>query len=161
MFSFLGRYLMIRLFYVLGDGKTPLIMSFLGIALNFALDFLLIKWIGAPGIPLATTGVTTITFVGLAWLFRKKVGPLGWRSGLFGPLAILFIGALFTGALTWGVYAGLQHFWPGENFFVVLTKLLIALSIGLASQALWLWRLDFPEITLFRNQILRRFKKST
>jgi putative peptidoglycan lipid II flippase len=161
MFSFLGRDLMIRLFYVLGDGKTPLIMSFLGIALNFALDFLLIKWIGAPGIPLATTGVTTITFVGLAWLFRKKVGPLGWRSGLFGPLAILFIGALFTGALTWGVYAGLQHFWPGEYFFAVLTKLLIALSIGLASQALWLWRLDFPEITLFRNQILRRFKKST
>jgi putative peptidoglycan lipid II flippase len=161
MFSFLGRDLMIRLFYVLGDGKTPLIMSFLGIASNFALDFLFVQWFGAPGIPLATAGVTTITFVGLAWLFRKKVGPLGWRSGLVGPLAILALGAGITGVLTWGVYTGLQNFWPIENFFAVLTKLLIALGVGLVSQALWLWRLDFPEITLFKNQILRRFKKTT
>jgi putative peptidoglycan lipid II flippase len=160
MFSFLGRDLMIRLFYVLGDGKTPLIMSFLGIASNFGLDFLFVKWFGAPGIPLATAGVTTITFVGLAWLFRKKVGPLGWRSGLVGPLAILALGAAITGILTWGVYIGLQNFWPIANFFAVLTKLLIALGVGLASQTLWLWRLDFPEITLFKNQILRRFKKT-
>ena len=85
--AYLGRDLLVRVFYALGDAKTPFKLSSIGIGLNILFDWALVggpsPWgnqlpfnLGAPGIVLATVFVNLITFSALLFQLKRNLGKL-------------------------------------------------------------------------------------
>jgi putative peptidoglycan lipid II flippase len=69
-----------RGFYAVGDRRSPLTMSLIGMAINLGLDVTLIWSMGGAGLALATA-VSSIVQCGLVlWVFELRVGRLDWRD---------------------------------------------------------------------------------
>ncbi len=134
MFSFLGRDLMVKILYALGDGRTPLITSVLGIGANFSLDFLFTRWLGGPGLPLATSFVSTMSFLILLTLLSRKIGSLADLQQILLPIGLLLVGAVITGGLVWLTYQQVNQLWPLGNLLVLLGKLGAAVAVGVLFQ---------------------------
>ena len=89
---YLGRDVLVRVFYALGDGTTPFRWSMAGIGLNAIFDWLLVggptPWglqlpalnFGAPGLVLATVSVNLITCIGLMVALQRRLGGLPLRQ---------------------------------------------------------------------------------
>ena len=87
--AYLGRDVLVRVFYALGDGTTPFRWSMAGIGLNAIFDWLLVggptPWglqlptlnFGAPGLVLATVSVNLITCIGLIVALQRRLGEIG------------------------------------------------------------------------------------
>jgi putative peptidoglycan lipid II flippase len=69
-----------RGFYAVGDRRSPLLMSLVGMAINLTLDVTLIWPMGGGGLALATA-ISSIVQCGLVlWLFELRVGRLDRRG---------------------------------------------------------------------------------
>ncbi len=62
---YLGRDLLVRVFYSLGNGSTPFKFSLAGIGLNIFLDWILVSRFEAQGLVLATVTINMLTCLGL------------------------------------------------------------------------------------------------
>ncbi len=80
MFVYLGRDVLVRVFYALGDGDTPFRISASNIFLNAALDYVLVKPFGAPGVVLATVGVNLISMIMLLWVLERNTVQLRLKA---------------------------------------------------------------------------------
>ena len=109
-----------RAFYALGDTKTPMKISILCLAVNFAVAALLVVPLheGGPGI--ANTLTSLINMGLLLFALRKKLGKLEMQP-LRATLLPLILGALLAGGLAWCGWRA----W--ENYFGHAT---VALKIG-------------------------------
>jgi putative peptidoglycan lipid II flippase len=156
MFVYLGRDVLVRVFYSLGDGETPFRISILNIFLNALLDFILVKPFGAPGLVLATVGVNFTSMVMLLWLLDRKLNGLPWQEwGL--PLLGLTGSSAVAGLASWGVSWGCQQVFDTNNFFVQLLQLSLAGVVGLGVFALFAAQLKLPEVDMFVNRLRQRF----
>ena len=82
MIAYVARDTLTRVFYSLGDSRTPLIIAVFSIILKIALNNFLVGKYQAPGIAASTSLVTFFNFVFLAFLLRAKIGSLGWKKHL-------------------------------------------------------------------------------
>jgi putative peptidoglycan lipid II flippase len=114
MFVYLGRDVLVRVFYALGDGGTPFKISVVNIFLNALFDFLLWKPLGAPGLVLATVGVNVVSCIALLWCLDRRLNGLPWHS--FTPLISLAAASIVSGLATWGVSLGWQRAIPTSNY---------------------------------------------
>ena len=62
-FFYMGRDVLIRVFYALGDGQTPFKISIINIFINAILDYFLVEAYGAPGLVMATVGVNISSMI--------------------------------------------------------------------------------------------------
>jgi putative peptidoglycan lipid II flippase len=69
-----------RGFYAVGDRRSPLSMSLIGMAINLSLDVTLIWPMGGGGLALATAISSIVQCALVLWLFELRVGRLDWRS---------------------------------------------------------------------------------
>jgi putative peptidoglycan lipid II flippase len=158
MFVYLGRDVLVRVFYALGDGDTPFRISIFNIFLNAILDFLLYKPFGAPGLVLATVGVNLISMVALLWFLNRKLNGLPLREwGL--PLAALTLISGVTGLAAWGTLQGLEQLWGNKGFWVYLAQLCGAGAIGLAVFVALVSRLRLPEVQEFTSRIRQKLAR--
>jgi len=108
--AFAATGVLTRAFYALGDTRTPVRASFVSVALNLALNLLLIGplqplGLGHTGLALATSLTSIASLLQLTWYLRRRVGPLEgrrmlntlWRVSAAASLAAL----LAAGALRW------------------------------------------------------------
>lgn len=155
MFVYLGRDVLVRVFYALGDGQTPFRISIVNIFLNALFDWLLLKPFGAPGLVFATVSVNLISLVVLLWILHRRLGGLpllpwgGW-------VALLSSWSFVCGVLAYGTQAGLDRLWPAQNLILLIVKLAIASGVGLLAFALPVSRLPLPEVQQLRDRLLRR-----
>ncbi|TAN85844.1 MAG: murein biosynthesis integral membrane protein MurJ [Phormidium sp. SL48-SHIP] len=156
MFVYLGRDVLVRVFYALGDGQTPFRVSIANIFLNVLLDYFFIQWFGAPGLVLATMGVNVVSMVALLILLDRKIGGLPWLEWA-APIASLTILSFVTGVAGWGIYEGLQRFLGEGGFFLSLLQLTVAGCGGLAIFAVVVTRLGLSEVTVFMNRLREKF----
>ena len=89
--AYLGRDVLVRVFYALGDGTTPFRFSLAGIGFNVIFDWVLVggptPWglqlpglnFGAPGLVLATVAVNLLTCAGLLLALQRRLGGLPLR----------------------------------------------------------------------------------
>lgn len=82
MVFYVARDTLTRVFYSLGDSKTPLLIALFAIVMKIILNTLLVEKYQAPGIAFATSLVTLFNFLLLWYLLRKKIGCLGWGKHL-------------------------------------------------------------------------------
>ena len=73
MFVYLGRDVLVRVFYALGDGDTPFKISIVNIFLNGLFDYLLVQRFGAAGIVLATVAVNVISMLAMMYFLDRRL----------------------------------------------------------------------------------------
>ena len=156
MFVYLGRDVLVRVFYALEDSLTPFRISIANIFLNALLDFLLVRPYGAVGLVLATVGVNLVSMlIMLAILHRRLQGlPLRQWGGL---TALLAMGSGLAGAAAWAVLRGCERLLGNQGFGVLLVNLCIAGSVGLLVFALFAMRLRLPEVDALVSRLSQRF----
>ena len=82
--AYLGRDVLVRVFYALGDGTTPFRLSLAGIGLNVIFDWLLVggptPWgnqspfnFGASGLVLATVAINVLTCLALLLVLKRRM----------------------------------------------------------------------------------------
>ena len=152
MFVYLGRDVLVRVFYALGDGDTPFRISVFNIGLNALLDFLLISRYGAPGLVLATVGVNLVSMVALLILLSRKINGLPWLDWAK-PLVLLILSSVLSGIAAWASRLGLETWLGTEGFLINLIVLCGAGGISLGIFALATFVLRIPEARMLAEQL--------
>ena len=159
MFVYLGRDVLVRVFYALGDGQTPFRVSMINIFLNALLDYFLIKRFGAPGLVLATVGVNCCSVLMLLWLLNRRLNGLPWQEWSL-PILGLTAGSMVAGAASFATLEVSQHFLGRNGLLIQLLQLSVAGFVGLCvfgAIAAWM---KLPEVNDFisrlRQRVLRR-----
>jgi len=152
MFVYLGRDVLVRVFYALGDGETPFRISIVNIFLNALLDYILVKPLGAPGLVLATVGVNLISMVALLWILNRKLHGLPWQEWSW-PFLGLTAGSFLAGFASWGTQWGLQQIWVTQALLIQLVQLSLAAIVGLVVFAVFTMQLNLPEVDIFVSRI--------
>ncbi|OGW76366.1 MAG: murein biosynthesis integral membrane protein MurJ [Omnitrophica bacterium RIFCSPHIGHO2_02_FULL_49_9] len=75
-----GVRLIVSAFYAIQDTKTPVRIAFVALGVNVILNWILMHPLKQGGIALATSLASLLSFIQLAQVFQKKVGPLDWRA---------------------------------------------------------------------------------
>jgi putative peptidoglycan lipid II flippase len=156
MFFYLGRDLLVRVFYALGDGKTPFKISIINIFVNLGLDFLLYKPFGAPGITLATLGVNFVTFTIFLVILNKRLRGLPWADLGF-PLFGILGATSISGCVIWAIRQVWERNIP-NNFFSLVAQLIVAGGVGLTLFVLITTQIGVPEVDILVNRIRQKLR---
>ncbi len=154
MFIFLGRDVLVRVFYALGDGSTPFKISMVNIFFNFLFDYLFWKPFGAAGITLSTVCINLISFSVMLFLLDRRLNGLPWQRFL--PLVGVFLASVVTGGVTWGVSYAWQQFVPASNTITLLIQLALSGGIGFGVFVAIVAQLKLPEFDKFVGQIRQK-----
>ncbi|MBE9029075.1 murein biosynthesis integral membrane protein MurJ [filamentous cyanobacterium LEGE 11480] len=159
MFVYLSRDILVRVFYALGDGNTPFRISIVNIFFNALFDYILVERFGVPGIVLATVGVNIVSMLALVYFLDKRLDGVGWQ-GWFLPIVGLAGASFAGGSVSWWVSQQIAAQLAVENFFSFAVQLAIAGSSGLLVFLIIAMQLRIPEVKLFLDRIIGRFKKA-
>jgi putative peptidoglycan lipid II flippase len=160
MFIYLGRDVLVRVFYALGDGNTPFRISIINIFLNALFDFLFIKVFdfGAPGLVLATVGVNCSSLLMLLFLLNRKLNGLPliqWSLPVLGLAA----GSVVAGAASYATSLGIRQLFSSDNFLIQLLQLSISGFVGLAVFGVIASMMKLPEVNRFVTQMRQKILK--
>lgn len=157
-FTSVGRDVLVRVFYGLGDGKTPFRISLANIFLNIVLDYLLVKAFAAPGLVLASMGVNLTAMLMLLWCLHRRLDGLPWREWSLSIIGLIGASGV-AGLACWATSWGCQQVWGTEGMLGQLLQLTLAGSVGLGVFAGLVARLKLPEVELLRDRLRQRLAK--
>lgn len=157
MFVYLGRDVLVRVFYALGDGDTPFRISMVNIGINALMCFVFVRFLnlGAPGLVLATVSVNIFSTIALLWILNKRLNGLQLQTWI-APMVGLTVASIFGGGASWGVLFGIQRLAGKQGFIGLLLELSLAGLIGLVVFGLITARLKVPEFDLFIGRLKGR-----
>ena len=163
--AYLGRDVLVRVFYALGDGNTPFRFSVAGIGLNVMFDWLLVggptPWgpqspfnFGAPGLVLATVAINTLTCLALLLVLQRRLQTLPLAHWAV-DAARLAVAALLAGVVSW--LLSITVTWPAD----LIGRMVQVGCSGAVGVLVFGWLgsvLSVPEIEEIRAVLLRRFR---
>ncbi|MEI6330514.1 MAG: murein biosynthesis integral membrane protein MurJ [Pseudanabaena sp. ELA645] len=162
MFVYLGRDVLVRVFYALGDGDTPFKISIANIFLNGLFDYLLVEKFGAAGIVLATVLVNVISMIAMMYFLDRRLNgmPLkSWSMTIFG----LVIVSTLAGGVSWTIYHFISRDFASLSavgrFGGELGGLAIASAVGLTIFGAIAMQMKIPEVNALTKEIKRRFSR--
>ncbi|MDF5710691.1 MAG: murein biosynthesis integral membrane protein MurJ [Nostoc sp. S4] len=158
MFAYLGRDVLVRVFYALGDGQTPFRISSINIFLNIVLDWFFVKPFGAPGLVLATVGVNCGSMLMLLWLLDRKLNGLPWREWSV-PILSLIVASLVAGVTSYETLVVSQQLLGKTGLLILLLQLSISGLAGIAVFAAIASWMKIPEVNNFVARLRQRFLK--
>jgi len=153
MTAFGVREVLSKAFYSLQDTKTPMYNAALSVVLNIVLIIALSRFMGIPGLALATS-ISAIVCSGLLFLsLRKKIGSLGLKVMVISTVKILLASGIM------GVAASLAFGWF-NNFMSTNISLLFAILVAVIVYSLLILSLKVPEVEemtkLVKDKLQRR-----
>ena len=163
--AYLGRDVLVRVFYALGDGTTPFRLSLAGIGLNVVFDWLLVggptPWgnqspfnFGAPGLVLATVAINLLTCLALMLGLQQRIAGLPLRRWGMDLLRLAIAGVL--AAVGAGIIVTVVP-WPA-GLLGLLFQVGAPGLLGLALFALIGAQLQVPEVREITQLVLGRFR---
>lgn len=143
------RLIATRAFHSLQDTKTPMINGAIGAALNIILNIVLSKYLGVPGLALATA-LSALFTTGLLFVsLRKKVGPFGMKQTF-----ICFFKTLLASGIMGAV--GLFCFNYLSSTLTQNLAMLISLGIAGISYAIAIYFMKIPDVEVALKAVRRR-----
>ncbi len=157
MFVYLGRDVLVRVFYALGDGDTPFRISMINIGINAAMCFVFVRFLnfGAAGLVLATVSVNVFSMTALLWILNQRLNGLNIRSWI-PPLLGLTLASVLAGGLSLGAMVGMQSLFGKQAFLGLLIELCLAGALGFLSFGLMASRLKIAEFDIFISRFSNR-----
>ena len=163
--AYLGRDVLVRVFYALGDGTTPFRLSLAGIGLNVMFDWLLVggptPWgnqspfnFGASGLVLATVVINVLTCLALLLVLKRRMPAMKLIPWGMDTTRLLLAGVL-TGCMVWGLSLGVD--WP-LGWLGLLARVGIPSLLGLAFFGLVGSALGVAEVQEIGTMLLRRLR---
>ena len=150
-------------FYALHDARTPMIISLISIAINYATASLLLRGtsLGHAGLALSTSAVAIFGAVALFAILRKRIGGIHGRALLSSIWKITLASAVMGGAV-WLSSRQLEN-WLGVSRLGRMVDLAISIPFGLivfygACRLLRVAELDLATRSLV-SPILRRLQR--
>lgn len=159
MFFYLGRDVLVRVFYALGDGNTPFKISIVNIFLNAILDYFLVQSFATQGLVFATIGVNVVSMIAMIIILHKRL-----RGFPLQEWGIIFAGLIVaTIATTYACYFSYElifSLWGGDNLLLQLINLCFASGIGVIIFFALSWQLKLPELAMLTNKIKAKISRS-
>jgi putative peptidoglycan lipid II flippase len=163
--AYLGRDVLVRVFYALGDGTTPFRLSLAGIGLNVIFDWVLVggptPWgnqspfnFGASGLVLATVAINVLTCLTLLLVLKRRMPAMTLIPWGIDTTRLLLAGVL-TGCIVWGLSLGVE--WP-LGWFGLLARVGIPSLLGLAFFGLMGSAFGVAEVQEIGTMVLRRMR---
>ena len=163
--AYLGRDVLVRVFYALGDGTTPFRLSLAGIGLNVIFDWVLVggptPWgnqspfnFGASGLVLATVAINVLTCLMLLLVLKRRMPAMTLIPWGMDTTRLLLAGVL-TGFIVWGMSLGVD--WP-LGWFGLLARVGIPSLLGLAFFGLMGSAFGVAEVQEIGTMVLRRMR---
>ncbi|HEX5175976.1 MAG TPA: murein biosynthesis integral membrane protein MurJ, partial [Chthoniobacteraceae bacterium] len=120
-------------FYAIDRRRTPMMVSFISIALNAGVNwyFAFVLRLGIRGLALGTGIVAVTNFVLLYLLMRKETQMLATRE-LFSVLTRLALASAALGVVCWASQTWLLGSWPTLGLFAQALYLLATIAVGVA-----------------------------
>ncbi|MGH2412299.1 MAG: murein biosynthesis integral membrane protein MurJ, partial [Microcystaceae cyanobacterium] len=158
LFFYLGRDVLVRVFYSLGDGETPFRVSILNIFLNAGLDFILVKPFATPGLVLATVSVNITSMVMFLWILNHRLNGLPLKEWGFDLLKLTGI-SILSGIASWGISWGWEILLGTGNLLLQLCQLFLSLMVALGIFTLLVMQLKLPEVDILVSRIRQKLKR--
>ncbi len=155
MFVYLGRDVLVRVFYALGDGDTPFRISVVNIFLNAVLDYVLMEVFDAPGLVLATVGVNAISMVALLVILDRRLNGLPIRQWSI-PIIGLTGASILAAVVSWLLFYGMQRFWAIDTVWMLLLELCVAGCTGLVVYTLIAMQFKLKELDLLIDRVRQK-----
>ena len=155
MFFYLGRDVLVRVFYALGDGETPFRISIINIFFNAIFDYFLVKAFAAPGLVLATISVNITSMAIFIWILHRRLNGLpllAWGKGILG----LVIASAFSGLTSWGISHSFEQFIGNDNLLLLLIELVISAIAALGIFVLIAMQFKLPELNMLATRIKQK-----
>ncbi|NJL87974.1 MAG: murein biosynthesis integral membrane protein MurJ [Leptolyngbyaceae cyanobacterium SM1_1_3] len=154
MFVYLGRDVLVRVFYALGDGETPFRIS------------ILIFFECSAGLSAGYPTGGTRSGAGNGWgehfsmllllvLLDRRLNGLPWLEWAR-PIGGLTLCSAIASMICWATRSGLESWLGTEGVWVQLVQLAIAGSLGLGSFLVGTMLLRIPEAALLANRLKQR-----
>jgi putative peptidoglycan lipid II flippase len=131
----LGGYaalkVLVNAFYALDQRKTPMLVSFMAVALNLIFNWIFtfqLGW-GHRGLAFSTGCVATCNFLALYWLMRRHLKRLETRR-MLRMLVKVGLSAAALAAICWASLHWLLSEWATQDFLVKVAYLLATIVIG-------------------------------
>jgi putative peptidoglycan lipid II flippase len=160
MFAYLGRDVLVRVFYALGDGDTPFKISMINIFLNALFDYFLIKPFGAPGLVLATVSVNCGSVLMLLFVLNRKLNGLPWQEWSL-PILGLTVGSAVAGVASFATLQMSQKVLGKEGLLILLLELCVSGLVGIGVFAVIASWMKLPEVDSFVSRMSQRFLKKS
>lgn len=119
-------------FYALHDARTPMVVSILSIAVNYATAATMLEAIGLghAGLALSTSAVAIFGAVALFLILRNRIGGIYGRD-LWSSLWRIATASLVMGGVVWLTSHFMQS-WLGQSALAHLADLAVSIPCGLA-----------------------------
>lgn len=99
--AYAGVKIVAPVFYALGDARTPMRIAIVSIAVNYTLNWILVRALhfGHLGLALSTSAVATVNFVWLFAILRRRIGGVEGKRLLKCTVRILAAAGVMSGAV--------------------------------------------------------------
>jgi putative peptidoglycan lipid II flippase len=146
-----------RIFYSLKNVKTPLKVALASIAINFFLDWVLIKFLNVSGVALSTSIVGAINVIVLIIILRKKIGALDGKKITFSYLKIIAASGVMC-LIIYFLWKYLYKYFSSGTFMLLLL-LAIVIVLGGAVYIFLTYLFKMEEVKFVANAIKGRFSR--
>ena len=151
---------LVNAFYAVDRRKTPMIVSFIAVALNLFLNWLFtwhLGW-GHRGLAFSTACIATTNFLILYALMRHHLGALesGAMLRLLGKLTVA--GGVLA-AVCWGGDRALLAAWATQPFWPKLGALTLVIAAGIAAFFVSATALGISELREITRAVQRRLSR--
>lgn len=150
-----------RLFYALGDSKTPMINSVIGICINIVLNIILSRYLGALGLAIATATSIGVIAVLILISAKVKIKEISYKQ----PVVLLFK-TVIASAVMFVVLQALiflnnsLSLVPTDLFYGKLIFVIVSIAAGILVYVLALILMKTKEIRDLLGIFLRRKRRS-
>lgn len=155
-FPFLAMVrMLVAAFYAMQDTRTPFYIRAAMLGFNLVGDLVLMMFLGVVGLALATSLTYVVSSFLVAWLLRRKIGPLRLRINRY--LAKTTLAASIMGLTAFAVFGWLERTVGATTFVGLVLEMSLTLAVAVPTYLIALSLLRMEEFRQFlgwmRNQL--------
>jgi putative peptidoglycan lipid II flippase len=145
-------------FYALGRSRVPVIVSALSVIVNVALNVTLVRFYSYKGLALGTSITAIVNASIQLFLLRRELHGID-GSRIAASFLKVMVASAVMGAVTWSAHEVMIGMLPGETLMLQIVRLLVTITLSLATLAGVAQALRIQEFGEARDLILGRLKR--